>query len=64
MLHCNNAPASNRFHATAHAGDRRDGKLHCGAKIGCTGQTLKEQVKKAEIDAGERGGVPTDMPRS
>jgi len=31
------------------------------AKIGCTGQTLNEWVKKAEIDAGKRGGVPTDM---
>ena len=30
------------------------------AKIGCTGQTLNEWVKKAEIDAGKRGGVSTD----
>jgi transposase-like protein len=31
------------------------------AKIGCTGQTLNEWVKKAEVDAGWRAGVPTDM---
>jgi len=31
------------------------------AKIGCTGQTLSEWVKKAEVDAGRRAGVSTDM---
>ncbi len=31
------------------------------AKIGCTPQTLKEWVKKAEVDSGKRAGVPTDM---
>ena len=31
------------------------------AKIGCTGQTLNEWVKKTEVDAGKRAGVPTDM---
>lgn len=31
------------------------------AKIGCTGQTLNEWVKKAEIDAGRRAGVPSEM---
>jgi transposase-like protein len=31
------------------------------AKIGCTGQTLNDWVKKAEIDAGKRPGAPTDM---
>ena len=31
------------------------------AKIGCTAQTLNEWVKKAEVDAGKRAGVPTDM---
>lgn len=30
-------------------------------KIGCTGQTLNEWVKKAEVDAGKRAGVPTDV---
>ena len=35
--------------------------LSISAKIGCTGQTLNEWVKKAEVDAGTRAGVPTDM---
>jgi len=30
------------------------------AKIGCTPQTLHEWVKNAEIDSGQRAGVPTD----
>lgn len=29
------------------------------AKIGCSGQTLNEWVKKAEVDSGMRGGVPS-----
>jgi len=32
------------------------------AKIGCTPQTLHDWVKKAEIDSGQRTGVPTEMP--
>lgn len=31
------------------------------AKVGCSAHTLLEWVKKAEIDAGKRAGVPTDM---
>jgi transposase-like protein len=31
------------------------------AKIGCTAQTLNEWVKKAEVDSGERTGLPSDM---
>jgi len=31
------------------------------AKIGCTGQTLNEWVKKAEVDSGMRAGVPAEM---
>ena len=31
------------------------------AKIGCTGHTLHEWVKKAERDSGARAGVPTDV---
>jgi transposase-like protein len=31
------------------------------AKIGCVPQTLLEWVKKAEINAGKRAGVPTEM---
>jgi transposase len=30
-------------------------------KIGCTAQTLNEWIKKAEVDAGKRVGVPADM---
>jgi transposase-like protein len=30
-------------------------------KIGCVPQTLHEWVKKAEVDAGKRAGVPTEM---
>jgi transposase-like protein len=31
------------------------------AKIGCTGQTLNEWIKKAERDNGRSPGVTTDM---
>ncbi|HEV2041429.1 MAG TPA: IS3 family transposase [Casimicrobiaceae bacterium] len=31
------------------------------SKIGCTPQTLHEWVKKAEVDSGQRAGVPTEM---
>src|SRR6202142_3930776 len=31
------------------------------AKIGCTPQTLHDWVKKAEIDSGQRAGVPPDV---
>ena len=31
------------------------------AKIGCSAHTLNEWVKKAEVDAGRRAGVPTDL---
>lgn len=30
-------------------------------KIGCTAQTLNEWVKKTEVDAGKRAGVPSDL---
>ena len=30
-------------------------------KIGCVPQTLHEWVKKAEIDSGERAGVPAEV---
>lgn len=30
-------------------------------KVGCTAQTLNEWVKKAEVDAGRRAGVPSDV---
>ena len=35
--------------------------MSISGKIGCTGQTLNEWVKKAEVDAGKRAGVPADM---
>ena len=31
------------------------------AKIGCVPQTLHEWVKKAEVEAGKRAGVPSDV---
>jgi transposase-like protein len=31
------------------------------AKIGCAAQTLHEWVKMAEIDAGGRAGVPSEV---
>ena len=30
-------------------------------KIGCSAQTLNDWIKKAEIDSGRRGGVPTEL---
>lgn len=30
-------------------------------KIGCSAHTLLDWVKKAEVDAGKRVGIPTDM---
>jgi len=35
--------------------------ISIAGKIGCTGQTLNEWVKKAEVDAGRRAGVSTDV---
>jgi transposase len=34
--------------------------MSISAKIGCTPQTLHDWVKKAEVDSGQRAGVPTD----
>jgi len=31
------------------------------SKVGCAAQTLNEWVKKAEIDSGQRAGIPTEM---
>jgi transposase-like protein len=30
------------------------------AKIGCTAQMLSERIKRTEVDAGLRAGLPTD----
>jgi transposase-like protein len=35
--------------------------MSISSKIGCTGQTLNEWVKRAEVDAGKRAGAPTAM---
>jgi transposase-like protein len=35
--------------------------MSISAKIGCSGQTLNEWVKKAEVDSGSRAGIPTEM---
>ena len=35
--------------------------MSISAKIGCTGQTLNEWVKKAEVDSGVRSGLPTEV---
>jgi transposase-like protein len=35
--------------------------MSIAGKIGCTAQTLNEWVKKAEVNAGKRAGVPTEM---
>jgi transposase len=35
--------------------------ISISARIGCKAQTLNERVQKAEVDAGKRAGVPTEM---
>ena len=35
--------------------------LSIATKIGCTGQTLNEWSKKAEVDSGRKPGLTTDM---
>ena len=35
--------------------------MSIAAKIGCTPQTLNDWVKKAEINSGQRAGIPTEM---
>ncbi|MET4296206.1 hypothetical protein ABIB06_004452 [Bradyrhizobium sp. LB8.2] len=36
------------------------GYLDCG-QDGCMPQTLHDRVKNAEVDSGQRAGVPTEM---
>jgi len=38
--------------------------ISIAAKIGCTGQTLNEWLKKAERDSGRAPGVTTEMGRA
>jgi transposase len=47
-------------HANEHA-SRWAAVTSIAAKIGCTPQTLHDWVKKAEVESGQRAGVPTDM---
>ncbi|MBB6228892.1 transposase-like protein [Polymorphobacter multimanifer] len=42
-------------------GSRWTAVVSVSAKIGCAAQTLHEWVKKAEVDAGGRAGVPTEV---
>ena len=35
--------------------------LSISSKIGCAPQTLNEWVKRAEVDRGDRTGIPTEM---
>ena len=42
-------------------GSRWQAIMSISAKIGCSGQTLNEWVKKSEVDSGMRAGVPTEM---
>ena len=47
-------------HEGEHA-SRWSAVVSIAAKIGCAAHTLHEWVKKAEIDSGERAGIPTDL---
>ena len=47
-------------HASEHS-SRWAAVTSIAVKIGCTPQTLHDWVKKAEVDSGQRAGVPTDM---
>lgn len=47
-------------HASEHP-SRWAAVISIATKIGCTPQTLHDWVKKAEVDSGQRAGVPTDM---
>lgn len=35
--------------------------LSIAPRIGCSGQTLDKWVRRAEVDAGKRSGMPTDL---
>jgi transposase len=47
-------------HAPEHP-SRWQAIVSIAAKIGCSAHSLNEWVKKAEVDAGKRTGVSTDM---
>ena len=47
-------------HEGEHA-SRWSAVVSIAAKIGCSAHTLLDWVKKAEVDSGQRAGVPTDV---
>ena len=49
------------FNNEGQHGSRWQAIVSIAAKIGCSAHTLNEWVKKAEVDAGKRAGVSTDM---
>ena len=42
-------------------GSRWQAIASVAAKIGCSANTLNSWVKKAEVDSGQRAGIPSDM---
>jgi len=42
-------------------GSRWQAIMSISANIGCSGHTLNEWVKKAEVDSGKRAGVSSEM---
>ena len=42
-------------------GSRWQAIMSISAKIGCSGHTLNEWVKKAAVDSGKRAGVSSEM---
>ena len=42
-------------------GSRWQAIVSIAAKIGCSANTLNDWVKKAEVDSGQRAGIPTEM---
>ncbi len=49
------------FDHEAETASRSAAIMSIAAKIGCAGQTLNEWTKKAEVDAGRKPGVTTDV---
>jgi len=49
------------FDSERQHGSRWQAIVSIAAKIGCTPQTLNEWVKKAEVNSGQRAGIPTEM---
>ena len=49
------------FDGEGQHGSRWQAIVSIAAKIGCSGLTLNEWVKKAEVDSGKRAGVSSEM---